>query len=114
MPAGGIRSAHRIQHRSVVVLNVDAEASRVTRAGGARLVDIVDKRGDQHDVIVSHDVGMSGWASPQLAKPAHRVCEVVWAIDTYGPLKILPQLLVSGRKPWQDFFQKMARPPFIM
>jgi hypothetical protein len=95
MPAGSIRLACRIQHRSVVLLNVDAKASRMSGPENVRFVDVVDKYGDEHDVVITDDVGMSRGASSQLAKLGNCLCGITWAIDTYGPLKILPQFQVS-------------------
>ena len=90
MPAGRICLADSLQHRLVLLLHVNSEIARVAGPRNLRFVDVVDGGGNQYEIVISDNMGLSRRTRSKLAKLANGIRGVARPIEAYGPVEIFP------------------------
>jgi hypothetical protein len=77
------------------VLHIDAETLQVVRLRDVRLAHIIDKRGNQENVVVSDDVRVGDRTNWKLTELVHCLCRFSGTIEAHGKIKFIPERLVA-------------------
>ncbi len=99
VPPRCVCPADAVEHAAVVGVDVNPEGVVARDTGRAH---IVDKNGNQKNVIIGDEVRSSGRSGRQFAKLLHGARGVPRSIATHGVGKLGPQSLVAGRKARQN------------